>query len=249
MSFMAGYMLGLADSREPALTDISVTENGEYLPPEEYDGFGRVSVNVSSQAAVNALFVSEPGIYNAAEYGCDGFDPVNVGSKYRDLYDMATGSGGTNSTEGGAEISNSVASGSTDNTNDYLLSFKGTEPPDVTNHGNSVRISFGVEMTPHPVQADYFTLDYQWKAENLLTGESRTGSCFSVHYGWNKATTRQPLFRLTKIEYGSGIVKIYYTLTRYWESGSVRDNTGGRCDFDRNSVGAEKFTDSWIISQ
>ena len=29
MSFMAGYMLGLADSREPVLTDISVAENGE----------------------------------------------------------------------------------------------------------------------------------------------------------------------------------------------------------------------------
>lgn len=26
MSFMAGYMLGLADSREPVLTDISVAE-------------------------------------------------------------------------------------------------------------------------------------------------------------------------------------------------------------------------------
>ena len=33
MSFMAGYMLGLADSRETVLTDISVAENGEYRPP------------------------------------------------------------------------------------------------------------------------------------------------------------------------------------------------------------------------
>ena len=176
MSFMAGYMLGLADSREPVLTDISVAENGEYLPPEGYDGFGKVTVNVSSQAAINELIVSEPGAYIASDYGCDGFDPVNVSSKYKDLYDLATGSGGNNSTEGGAELSNSVASGSTDNTNDYLLSFKGTEPPDVTNHGNSVRISFYTEMTPHPVQADYYTLSYHWKMEDLLTGESKTGS-------------------------------------------------------------------------
>ena len=178
-----------------------------------------------------------------------GFDPVNVSSKYKDLYDLATGSGGNNSTEGGAELSNSVASGSTDNTNDYLLSFKGTEPPDVTNHGNSVRISFYTEMTPHPVQADYYTLSYHWKMEDLLTGESKTGSCFSVNYGWNKATTKQPLFKITRIEYGSGVVKIYYSLTRYWEDGSERDTAGNRRDFDHNSVGAGNYTDSWIISQ
>ena len=172
-----------------------------------------------------------------------------MSSKYKDLYDLATGSGGNNSTEGGAELSNSVASGSTDNTNGYLLSFKGTEPPDVTNHGNSVRISFYTEMTPHPVQADYYTLSYHWKMEDLLTGESKTGSCFSVNYGWNKATTKQPLFKITRIEYGSGVVKIYYSLTRYWEDGSERDTAGNRRDFDHNSVGAGNYTDSWIISQ
>lgn len=89
MSFMAGYMLGLADSREPVLTDISVEENGEYLPPEGYDGFGKVTVNVSSQAAINELSISEPGVYIASDYGCDGFDPVNVSSKYKDLYDLS----------------------------------------------------------------------------------------------------------------------------------------------------------------
>ena len=72
MSFMAGYMLGLTDSREPVLTDISVAENGEYLPPEGYDGFGKVTVNVSSQAAINELIVSEPGRGGDIELGIIG---------------------------------------------------------------------------------------------------------------------------------------------------------------------------------
>ena len=78
----------------PNLTTISITENGEYDPPAGYDGYNKVTVNVPSKAAnIIPLTVIEPGTYNAADYGCDGFDPVNVSDMYKKLYEQATGGG------------------------------------------------------------------------------------------------------------------------------------------------------------
>lgn len=78
----------------PNLTAISITENGEYGPPTGYDGYNKVIVNVSSKTAnIIPLTVIEPGTYNAADYGCDGFDPVNVSDMYKKLYEQATGGG------------------------------------------------------------------------------------------------------------------------------------------------------------
>lgn len=78
----------------PNLTTISITENGEYDPPTGYDGYNKVIVNVPSKTAnIIPLNVTEPGTYNAADYGCDGFDPVNVSDMYKKLYEQATGGG------------------------------------------------------------------------------------------------------------------------------------------------------------
>ena len=73
----------------PRLTTLSVTENGTYTPPSAYDGFDVVRVNCSDRyqegyqdgvnsVIINSLTVTENGTYNAANYGCNGFDPVNV---------------------------------------------------------------------------------------------------------------------------------------------------------------------------
>lgn len=72
---------------------ITITENGVYNAPEGYVGFAPVDVNVKSTAVIQPLSVSEPGVYNASDYGCDGFDPVNVSDKYKNLYEQALGLG------------------------------------------------------------------------------------------------------------------------------------------------------------
>lgn len=72
---------------------ITITENGTYTAPEGYVGFNPVDVNVKSTAVIQPLTVSEPGVYNASDYGCDGFDPVNVSDKYKNLYEQALGLG------------------------------------------------------------------------------------------------------------------------------------------------------------
>lgn len=77
----------------PNLTTITITENGEYDPPSGYDGYIKVIANVSSTASIQELTVTEPGIYNAVDYGCNGFDPVIVSDVYKKLYEQATGGG------------------------------------------------------------------------------------------------------------------------------------------------------------
>lgn len=79
----------------PNLTTVSIAENGEYGPPSGYDGYSKVIVNVQTAANIQELTVTEPGTYNAADYGCDGFDPVNVSDVYKKLYEQAIGGGGS----------------------------------------------------------------------------------------------------------------------------------------------------------
>ncbi len=77
---------------------ITITENGTYNvsdaeKAEGYVGFAPVTVDVKTTAMIQPLTVSEPGVYNASDYGCDGFDPVNVSDKYKKLYEQALGIG------------------------------------------------------------------------------------------------------------------------------------------------------------
>lgn len=60
---------------EPVVQELSVVENGEYLPPEGVDGFS--PVNVSVQSVFEELNVIENGVY-VPETGVDGFSRVLV---------------------------------------------------------------------------------------------------------------------------------------------------------------------------
>ena len=93
MDDMAWFLLGLANGKGGKVKPITITENGTYTAPEGYVGFNPVDVNVKSTAVIQPLTVSEPGVYNASDYGCDGFDPVNVSDKYKKLYEQALGLG------------------------------------------------------------------------------------------------------------------------------------------------------------
>jgi hypothetical protein len=212
-----------------------------------YIGYNPVIVDVKKIVSLQELSVTEPGVYHVADYGVQGFDPVNVSSIYKDLYNYTVNGGTDNSTDDGINVPNSIPTGNTDSTNGYLNISAG-DFDTVTNSGNSVQIKFWVEKTPHPIQEKYWTLSYKYTVTNLNTGESVTGNCYSVNWGWNEATTKEPLFEITSITYGSSICEINYSMTRYNEDGTVRDTNGGFRKIDHGSVGAGTYTDSWIVS-
>lgn len=90
---MVGMLLSSKSSKTPVLEEISISENGEYTPRTGVDGYSKVTVNVQATANIQALSVTEPATYYAADYGCDGFDPVTVSDIYKKLYEQATGGG------------------------------------------------------------------------------------------------------------------------------------------------------------
>lgn len=81
--------------RQPVITPLSVTENGEYTASDDVDGFSPVNVNVNVTPTILPLQCNENGVYNAQE-GVDGFVPVtvNVVPEYQkitpDFYGLAT---------------------------------------------------------------------------------------------------------------------------------------------------------------
>lgn len=241
-----GMMLG-GKGKPAKLIPIGISENGTYTPPTGFDGFSSVTVNMQATVNIQSLTVVEPATYHAADYGCDGFDPVIVSDKYKKLYEYAVTGGSDNTTDDGQNVTNSLGSGDTENTNEYLDLSSG-EFDTITNSGNSLQITFYVEMTPHATQDKYWYMAYKYKVTNLSTGDTWTGDCFSTNYGWNEATTKKPLFKIVSIVYGSTTVKINYSLTRYWESGSIRDTTNNNREFNSNSYNAGQFTDNWFVS-
>lgn len=93
MSFIAGYLLGLGEG-EAVTEEIAIEKNGEYLI-EDYRkdpaavGWHKITANVpdrydegynegKNSVIISPLSVTENGAYQAENYGCDGFDPVNV---------------------------------------------------------------------------------------------------------------------------------------------------------------------------
>ena len=61
----------------------TITKNGAYAITDEeksegYVGYSPVTVDVPTGANIIPLTVTANGTYHAADYGCDGFDPVNV---------------------------------------------------------------------------------------------------------------------------------------------------------------------------
>lgn len=60
---------------KPKLLNLDVTENGTYTPPEGYDGYDEVSVDI--EPTLDTLSVTENGTYTPPE-GVDGYNEVVV---------------------------------------------------------------------------------------------------------------------------------------------------------------------------
>ena len=77
--FMLGYKMGRKHvGKAKAKT---ITKNGAYAITDEeksegYVGYSPLKVNVPTGANIIPLTITVPGTYNAADYGCDGFNPV-----------------------------------------------------------------------------------------------------------------------------------------------------------------------------
>ena len=163
----------------PNLTTISIAENGEYGPPAGYDGYSKVTVNVPSETAtIIPLTVTEPGVYNAADYGCDGFDPVNVSDMYKKLYEQSIGNGEDVTDDNGNNIPNAVTSDDTDDLNEYYKHVEfGPYGGSVTSQGLDGDTSFKFESwVTKTIWGNGET--WQWSTSarmtltNLITGET-----------------------------------------------------------------------------
>ncbi len=93
MDDMMWYLLGLANGKGGKVKPITITENGVYNAPEGYTGYCPVTVDVPDRyqegydkghddgvksVVISPLTVTANGTYSAADYSCNGFDPVNV---------------------------------------------------------------------------------------------------------------------------------------------------------------------------
>lgn len=189
----------------PNLTTISITENGEYGPPTGYDGYNKVIVNVPSKTAnIIPLNVTEPGTYNAADYGCDGFDPVNVSDMYKKLYEQAVGNGEDVIDDNGNEIPDAVTNDNIDELNEYMTHIEfGPYGGSVTSQGLDGDTSFKFEMVVTKYIFSGGEIRYVTQAKitvtNLLSGDSYT----ETSNGYQTASSTQPPYRLkiTEVKY------------------------------------------------
>lgn len=111
MTFAEAAMIMMSGGGSAVIQSLSVTKNGKYEAPEGVDGYSPVNVNVpdryddgysdgekagyeagfpagADSVVIKPLPVTENGTYYAADYGCKGFDPVNVNvpDRYDDGY-------------------------------------------------------------------------------------------------------------------------------------------------------------------
>lgn len=104
MTFAEAAMIMMSDG-SANIQSLTVTENGAYNAPVGVNGYNPVLVNVSDRYeegyqegvedgknsfTILPLSVTKNGTYTAADYSCNGFDPVNVSvpTKEKELQDL-----------------------------------------------------------------------------------------------------------------------------------------------------------------
>lgn len=230
----------------PNLTTVSIAENGEYGPPPGYDGYSKVTVNVPSEIAnIIPLTVTEPGVYNAADYGCDGFDPVNVSDMYKKLYEQSIGNGEDVTDDNGNNIPNAVTSDDTDDLNEYYKHVEfGPYGGSVTTQGLDGDTSFKFEAYIHKFIYSGGEVRYSTSAKmtvtNLITGQTNISTTNGIGTASNLAPPHR--IRITEVirnSYG------WFTVNFQWLDGTTGGVlSGGYRDAKVSFVGGTCFVQS-----
>lgn len=229
----------------PNLTTITITKNGEYGPPSGYDGYSKVIANVSSTASIQELTVTEPGIYNAVDYGCNGFDPVIVSDIYKQLYEQAVGNGENVTDDNGNEIPNAVTSDDIDELNEYMKHIEfGPYGGSVASQGLDGDTSFKFEMCVdkyiYAGNEIRYTTTAKITVTNLLTGQTSV----STSNGYQTASSTQPPYKINiteVIQLSRQWIQISYNYVNP-ETGEIRP--GGNRSGQATSVGGTAFINS-----
>lgn len=195
---LISYALSSGLGDEQKLTTITISQNGEYKPPTGFVGFEKVTVNVpTAEANIIPLTVTEPGTYNAADYGCDGFDPVNVSDMYKKLYEQSIGNGKDVTDDNGNNIPNAVTSDDTDDLNEYYKHVEfGPYGGSVTTQGLDGDTSFKFESYIHKTIYSGGEVRYSTSAKmtvtNLITGQTN----MNTTNGWGTGSNLAPPHRI-----------------------------------------------------
>lgn len=130
----------------------------------------------SGGGVIIPLNVVEPGSYWAKDYGCDGFDPVNVSNMYKKLYEQLTGELPDVTDDNGNIIPDAVTNSDNDAFADYLshISF-GADGGSVTSHGLDGDTEFKFEV--YVIKIIYadgsvaYSTSVKLTTRNLVTGQ------------------------------------------------------------------------------
>ena len=130
----------------------------------------------SGGGVIIPLNVVEPGSYWAKDYGCDGFDPVNVSDMYKKLYEQLTGELPDITDDNGNIIPDAVTNSDDDAFADYLshISF-GADGGSVTSHGLDGDTEFKFEV--YVIKIIYadggvaYSTSVKLTTRNLVTGK------------------------------------------------------------------------------
>ena len=130
----------------------------------------------SGGGVIIPLNVVEPGSYWAKDYGCDGFDPVNVSDMYKKLYEQLTGELPNVTDDNGNIIPGAVTNSDNDAFADYLshISF-GADGGSVTSHGLDGDTEFKFEV--YVIKIIYadggvaYSTSVKLTTRNLVTGK------------------------------------------------------------------------------
>lgn len=226
---LISYALSSGLGDEQKLTTITISKNGEYKPPTGFVGFEKVTVNVpTAEANIIPLTVTEPGTYNAADYGCDGFDPVNVSDMYKKLYEQSIGNGKDVTDDNGNNIPNAVTSDDTDDLNEYYKHVEfGPYGGSVTTQGldgdTSFKFEVCVKKTIYANSEVRYSTNAKMTVTNLITGQTNTQT--TNGYGTSSNLAPPHRIRITGITRRSSA---WFDVNFQWIHGTTGEVISGR---------------------
>lgn len=239
MTFTEAAMIMMSGNGGNIQPSIDITENGEFYPDEGFDGIYKINVNVPSVTAnIIPLSVIDPGVYRAADYGCDGFDPVYVSDIYKRLYEESIGNGDDLFDDSGEEIPNAISSDDIGYLTDLLEHVQfGPYGGSVTVQGLDADTSFTFKQKVTKVIYADGTVRYRTGAHGTIT-HLRTGKTVNVSSGKNYEPADGSIAKLDISDvtfYSRSLVQVGYNIL-YEET--IRKHS---MDFNAGSVGGTCF--------